>query len=305
MAYGGPASLDELPGYLADIRSGRVTTPAVLEEMLDHYRKIGGRSPLLEITRRQVDAIASYLDPHMFRCYLGMRHWSPWIDDVVAAMAKDGITRAVSLVMAPHYSSMSIERYRARIRDGLAAHHVEIEFAHIDEYHDADGLIKALARRVALGLAAWPERERDEVHVVFSAHSLPARILKEGDTYDAQLRATATLVAAAAQLRDEQWSWSYQSAGKSPEPWLGPQLEAHVSDLIARGKKKIVSIPVGFLADHVELLYDIDIEAREVAERSGARLVRPPAINDDPEVMAELARLVRGAAARWTGEAVR
>jgi protoporphyrin/coproporphyrin ferrochelatase len=302
MAYGGPGSLDDLPGYLSDIRSGRVTTPAVLEEITDHYRRIGGRSPLLEITRRQADVIAERLDPERFRCYVGMRHWAPWIDEVVGRMAEEGIRRAVSLVMAPHFSSMSIARYRAKIEEGLRLYHAAIEFKHIDEYHDAPGLIEALARRVLMGIEGWPEGERSDVHVIFSAHSLPVRILRDGDPYDAQLRRTASLVAARAGLSDERWSWSFQSAGKSPEPWLGPQLEEHIPELAKRGIRKAVSIPVGFVADHVEILYDIDIEAMSVAEKCGMKLVRPPALNDDPLFMETLADLVRKQAAPWLEE---
>lgn len=302
MAYGGPGSLEDLPGYLSDIRSGRVTTPAVLEEITDHYRRIGGSSPLLEITRRQADAIAERLDPKRFRCYVGMRHWAPWIDEVVGRMAEEGITQAVSLVMAPHFSSMSIARYRAKIEEGLRLYHADIELAHIDEYHDAPGLIEALARRVRTGIESWPEAERGDVHVIFSAHSLPVRILRDGDPYDAQLRRTASLVAERSGLSGEQWSWSFQSAGKSPEPWLGPQLEEHIPELAARGIRKAVSIPVGFVADHVEILYDIDIEAMSVAEECGMKLVRPPALNDDPLFMDALAELVTRRAAPWIEE---
>ncbi|MEM7803126.1 MAG: ferrochelatase, partial [Chloroflexota bacterium] len=163
------------------------------------------------------------------------------------------------------------------------------------------GLIDPLADRVADGLGRWPEAERDDVHVVFSAHSLPVRIIKEGDPYDTQLRETASLVAAKAGLRDDQWSWSYQSAGRSPEPWLGPQLEDYVPELAEKGIKNIVSIPVGFVSDHVEILFDIDIEAQAAAEENGVRLERPPALNTEPVFMEQLANLIKDkvAAAGW------
>ena len=166
----------------------------------------------------------------------------------------------------------------------------------IDSYHDAPGLISALARRVHMGLERWPEDERDGVHVVFSAHSLPVRILKMGDPYDSQLRETARLVAAAAGLDDAQWSWSYQSAGRSPEPWLGPQLEEYLPELAERGIRDVVSIPVGFVCDHVEILFDIDIEAQAVAQEHGIRLERPPALNTDPAFIDQLARLIEARA---------
>ena len=292
MAYGGPNSLDEIPGYLADIRSGRPTTPAVLKEITHNYERIGGKSPLLVLTQAQMSAIAKHLDPTQFKCYLGMRHWSPWIEETVRDMINDGITHAVSLVMAPHFSQLSIAKYQQKIADALEMYRGHIEFAAIESYHDAPGLITALVERVTTGLGEWPETERNTVHVVFSAHSLPARILKAGDPYDAQLRETASLVATKAGLADEQWSWSYQSAGKSPEPWLGPQLEDHLPELAKQGFRNVVSIPVGFVCDHVEILYDIDIEAQAVAQSCGMRLVRPPALNTEPVFMEQLASLI-------------
>ncbi len=299
MAYGGPNSLEELPGYLADIRAGRPTTPEVLEEITHNYRAIGGRSPLLAISQQQAAAVAAQLDPTFFRVYLGMRHWAPWIEDVVGQMVEDGITHAISIVLAPHYSKLSVAKYHGKIHDGLEMFHGDIRFEHIDSYHDAPLLIEALANRVAEGLAAWPAAEREDVHVVFSAHSLPARIVKMGDPYDSQLRETARLVAAKAGLDDARWSWSYQSAGRSPEPWLGPQLQEHLISLAEQGIRKVVSVPVGFVSDHVEILFDIDIQAQEVAAAHGIRLVRPPALNTDPLYIRTLVNLIQAQAAQW------
>jgi ferrochelatase len=292
MAYGGPNSLDEIPGYLADIRSGRVTTPAVLEEITNNYRQIGGKSPLLEYTTAQAEAIGNYLNPDRFKIYLGMRHWSPWIEETIRDMLAGGITHAVSLVMAPHYSQLSIAKYQAKIQAGLEMYRGRIEFAHIDSYHNVPGLIQPLAERVQEGLSRWPQSEQDTVHVIFSAHSLPVRIIKMGDPYDSQLRETAQLVAEKAGLRPHQWSWSYQSAGRSPEPWLGPQLEEYIPELAQKGVKNVVSIPVGFVSDHVEILFDIDIEAQAAARASGIRLERPPALNTDPIFIQQLADLI-------------
>jgi protoporphyrin/coproporphyrin ferrochelatase len=299
MAYGGPSSLDEIPGYLADIRAGRPTSREVLEEITGNYEAIGGCSPLPEISRRQVEAVQARLDPSRFRCYLGMRHWAPWIEEVVGEMVEDGITHAVSLVLAPHYSALSIAKYGDRIAAGLDMYRGDIAFAHVESYHDRPGLIEALAARVQDGVSRWPSAEQERVHVIFSAHSLPERIVAMGDPYERQLRETAGLVAERARLGRERWSWSFQSAGRTPEPWLGPQIEDHVADLAAAGVTDIVSVPVGFVSDHVEILFDIDVKARAVAERHGVRLERPPALNDDPLFMAALAEVIEEHAAPW------
>jgi ferrochelatase len=293
MAYGGPNSLEEIPGYLADIRSGRTTPKRVLEEIRNNYQQIGGKSPLLEITRRQVAAVQSLFEPSKFKFYTGMRHWSPWIEDTIRVMLKDGITRAISLVLAPHYSKMSIARYQAKIAAGLEMHRGRIELTHIESYHDAAGLIQAFANRVEEGLGRWPAEMRPEVHVVFSAHSLPVRITKMDDPYVDQLHETARLVAGKARLREGQWSWSYQSAGRSLEPWLGPQIPEQLRDLAKKGVRNIISVPVGFVSDHVEILYDIDIQAQQVARELGIRLERPPALNDDPVFISTVAEIIK------------
>lgn len=299
MAYGGPASLEEIPGYLADIRHGRPTPRAVVDEITENYRAIGGSSPLLAVSRRQVEALAAELGDG-FRCYLGMRHWSPWIEDVVGEMVEDGVTDAVSVVLAPHFSALSVARYQQKVADGLELARGRIHFEQVASYHDAPGLVAAFAARVQEGLARWPEEEHDRVHVVFSAHSLPERVLAGGDPYDAQCRETARLVGERAGLPPERWSWSYQSAGRTPEPWAGPDLGEHLEELAERGVRDVVSVPVGFVSDHVELLFDVDVRAQGVAKRIGVRLERPPALNDDPRFIATLAEIVRDRAAAWT-----
>jgi ferrochelatase len=299
MAYGGPASLEEIPGYLADIRAGRPTPREVLDEITENYRAIGGRSPLLEATQRQVDALASRLGDG-YRCYLGMRHWAPWIEEVVGEMVADGVTRAVALVLAPHFSALSVARYQQKVADGLDLYRGRIDVAHVGSYHDHPGLVEAFAARVEEGLSRWPEDARGRVHVVFSAHSLPLRVITSGDPYDEQCRETASLVAERAGLPPDRWSWSYQSAGRTPEPWAGPDLGDHLEELAARGVRDVVSVPVGFVSDHVELLFDVDVRAQGIAKRLGMRLERPPALNDDARFVDALAGIVRDRAARWT-----
>lgn len=305
MAYGGPESVADIPGYLADIRDGRPTTPAVLAEITRNYEMIGGRSPIAGLTQLQAKGIERNLNPAdrpaRFRIYVGMRHWSPWIEETIGRMSADGIVRAVSMVLAPHYSGMSIARYQAKIASGLAMYRTEIDFAHVDSYHTAPGLIEALSERVRAGIERWPAEERDTVHVIFSAHSLPERIMRAGDPYDAQVHETAQLIAQSAGLSPERWSWSYQSAGRSPEPWLGPTYPEHLAELAARGVRNVVSVPVGFVSDHVEILYDIDIDARRIAGSLGMRLERPPSLNDDPRFLNQLASIIqdRAAQAGW------
>jgi len=312
MAYGGPASLAEIPGYLSDIRHGRPTTEAVLDEITNNYRQIGGASPILELTQAQIDGAMDHLNPEgrpeRFRAYLGMRHWAPWIEESVGQMLDDGIERAVAIVLAPHFSSLSIAKYQAKVRDGLDLYRGEMEVAYVDAYPDAELLVDAFANRVRQGIETFPEAERDDVHVVLSAHSLPVRILREGDPYQDQLWTTARLIAERAGLRPDQWSWSYQSEGRSPEPWLGPQLEDHLPALKAeRGIDKVVSLAIGFVSDHVEILYDIDIEAQAAAREHGITLVRPPSLNDDARFTRLLAELVEGRAAEagWIASDVR
>lgn len=296
MAYGGPNSLDDIPAYLQDVRGGRPTSDELLAEITENYRRIGGKSPLLERTQRQAALVEARLNigatpGRRYKTYIGMRHWTPWIEDAVDQMMADDIRRAVALVLAPHYSRLSIARYFAKLDAALARHPDAFSVTPITSYHDHPLYIEALARRVRDGLAAMPA----DTLVIFSAHSLPQRILDEGDPYDAQLRETARLVAEQAGLPADQWTFSYQSAGRTPEPWLGPQLEHYVVELAQQGYRNLLSVPVGFVADHVEVLFDIDIKAREAAKAAGARLERVPSLNDDPLFIAALADLVRAA----------
>jgi ferrochelatase len=307
LAYGGPNSLDELPGYLADIRSGRPTTAAVLKEMTHNYTLIGGKSPLLEICRQQGDALQKMLDaghPGAFKVYLGMRHWSPWTEEVVRDMIAGGIQKAVAIVLAPQYSPFTTDKYFQKVKAGLEMFGGDIDFEYVKSYNTAPKYIQALVNRVREGIERWPEAERDSVHVILSAHSLPVRIIKMGDPYQDELFESARLIVAGAGLRDGQWSWAYQSAGRSPEPWLGPQIEAYIPELAAKGVRNIVSVPIGFVSDHVEMLFDIDIKAQAVAREHGIRLERPPALNTDPLYIETLADLVMARSARWLPQAV-
>ncbi|GEM49581.1 ferrochelatase [Deinococcus cellulosilyticus] len=292
MAYGGPESLEDLPGYLSDIRHGRTTNSEVLEEITHNYASIGGKSPLLGITKEQAAKATELLNKNgvKYKAYLGMRHWAPWIEETVRDMLDEGIKKAVAIVLAPHYSSLSVAKYHQKVKAGLDMFHGHIDFEFIDSYHNHPKYIQAMVNRVKQGIAQFPEGE--DVHVVLSAHSLPERIIKMGDPYQDQLFESARLIAEGAGLKEDQWSWSYQSAGRSPEPWLGPQLEDHVVALHEKGVKNVVSVVIGFVSDHVEILYDIDIKAQAAAKEMGMTLVRPPSLNTDPLYMETLAELI-------------
>jgi ferrochelatase len=211
-------------------------------------------------------------------------------------MVEDGVTHAVGLVLAPQFSALSVAKYQQKVADGLELARGRIEIQHVPSYHDAPGLVDAFAARVRDGLSRWEAGERERVHVVFSAHSLPERVLAGGDPYGAQCRETARLVAERAGLADDRWSWSYQSAGRTPEAWAGPDLGDHLRELGARGVRDVVTVPVGFVSDHVEILFDIDVRARAIADEEGIRLERPPSLNDDPVFIEALAELVRARA---------
>lgn len=292
MAYGGPDKLEDIPAYLLDVRGGRPTSHELIEEITENYRKIGGKSPILELTRQQAAAVEQKLNEAgdgRYKVYFGMRHWTPWIKDTVDQMIQDGIEQAIAMVLAPHYSSMSIAKYFQKLDEALANHPNPFTYTRIESYHDHPLLIEALAKRVIDGLAKMPA----ETHVIFSAHSLPVRIIKEGDPYDSQLRETAGLVAAKAGLSEDQWSFCYQSAGRSPEPWLGPQIQEHMLELVDQGHQNLFSCVIGFVCDHVEVLYDIDIAAQKIAREKGVRLERAPSLNDDPMFIAALVDLIR------------
>jgi ferrochelatase len=297
MAYGGPDSLDDVEPYLLDIRGGRPTPPELVEEIKERYALIGGRSPLLEITRRQAEALEAYLnrtgEAH-FRAYVGMRHWRPRIKEALAHMAEDGVEQAIALVMAPHYSRMSTGAYFERLDEAIQDLGVDIAFTRIESWHSHPGLITALAKKAEAALEHFTGDGADAMpKVIFTAHSLPARILDWGDPYDAQLRETATLLAERLELPEDRWLFCYQSAGRSSEPWLGPKIENVVVELAQAGEKHLLVVPIGFVCDHVEILYDIDIESCQLAEAHGARLERSESLNVSPAFIAVLADLVK------------
>jgi ferrochelatase len=295
MAYGSPDNVDDLETYLLDIRGGRPTSPELVNEIRERYIEIGGRSPLLDLTKEQACALQRRLNAHpsgrdaTFTTYVGMRHWQPRIRDAVAAMAEDGIRQAVALVMAPHSSRLSTGAYFARLDEALAELNAPVEFQRVEDWHDHPLFIEALAANVALGQALFPD---GSPYIVFSAHSLPERILALGDPYDRQLKHTAALVAQASGLPEGRWQFCFQSAGQSAEVWLGPPIEQVIVELAQAGETQVLVAPVGFVCDHVEILYDLDIAARRLAAQHGIRLERIPSLNAGSKFIQALADLV-------------
>jgi ferrochelatase len=297
MAYGGPNTVEEVEPYLLDVRGYRPTAPEIVHEVRERYREIGGRSPILEQTHEQAAALEAALnsDGQTFKTFVGMRHWHPYIQDTLAEMQAQGFGRAVGLVMAPHYSRMSIEAYYKKIAEAGSS----IEIAPIKEWHLLPGYLDALASRVRAALERFPAEVRSQVPVIFSAHSLPERILEWNDPYPVQLRETVDAVMQ--RLGDQPHDFAYQSAAISNEPWLGPDVSVLIERYAAQGQKNIISCPVGFVCEHVEVLYDIDIVYQKLAKSLGVRLERIEMVHTAPQMIAGLADLIRTTAkeANW------
>jgi protoporphyrin/coproporphyrin ferrochelatase len=277
MAYGSPDRIEDVPAYYADIRGGRPVSPERLADLTERYRELGieASNPLNEITERTRAALEAALGLPVFT---GMKHWRPRIADAAESALAIGARTVAGLVLAPHYSRLSIAGYRQQLEDALAGR-AELEF--VDSWHLESGFVELLADRVR-GTTA---------HVVFTAHSLPTRILDEGDPYQEQLLETSEAVAASAGVRD--WSFSYQSASPTGEPWLGPDILDELEALHGRGVDDVLLCPVGFVADHLEIRWDLDTQAQQQAAALGMRLGRIEMPNDDPAFVDTLATIVR------------
>ena len=289
MALGGPDSLENVEPYLLDLRGGRPTPPELVEEIRERYRATGGKSPVLEITR----ALAAKIEARRpVRVFVGLRHWHPFIAEAWGEVIEYGPDRVIGVCMAPQYSSMTVGKYLERLAD--ARNDVgggEIPLSAVKSWADHPGLVAALAERVGEALARFSEEERANVPVLFTAHSLPERIVREGDPYPDEVRATMEAVVALLPA-GQPTAFAYQSQGRSPEPWLGPDVEPTLDALVGDGVPGVVIAPIGFLSDHVETLYDIDIEFRARAEKLGLRLERMAMLNDSDALADTLVALV-------------
>jgi ferrochelatase len=285
VAYGAPLSLDEVEPYLLDVRGGRATSPQLVEEMRARYAAIGGRSPLLDRTREQADALRRRLSDGT-PVFVGMRHWRPFIKDVLADAAKQGVRHVVALAMAPHFSRMSIGAYQRKIDEARGP----VEVALVPQWFDHPQFLDAVAARVRQALQRFPPERRDRVTILFTAHSLPQRIVADGDPYPAQL--AASVAGVMARLPPQPHEFAFQSAGQSPEPWLGPDAGQALERLATEHRPDVVICPIGFVADHLEVVYDVDVEFRRRAGELGMKLERTASLNADPTLIEALADLV-------------
>jgi ferrochelatase len=301
MAYGGPERLEEVEPYLRDVRGGRATAPEILAKVRERYRLIGGRSPILANTRAQAAALEAALNRDSpggqpagprFQTFVGMRHWHPYIAEALAAMATAGIARAVGLVMAPHYSRLSVGAYFERV----AAAGAPVAVAPVERWGQLPGYLAAVVANVKAALARFPESVRASVPIVFTAHSLPERILSWGDPYCDELLATVAVLAE--RLGRHPHSFAFQSAALTPEPWLGPDAGELIARLAADGQRHVLIAPIGFVSEHVEILYDVDIALRQQAAALGMQLERIAMPATAPELIAGLAGCVRERAAQ-------
>ena len=295
MAYGTPRSREEILPYYTDIRRGRVPTDEQLSDLTARYEAIGGLSPLAALTESQRDALQTALNniaPDTYHVALGLKHAAPMIEDAVQQLATEGFTKIIALVLAPHYSSFSIGQYIGRATEAATPHGISV--TGITSWATEEAFIAFLAADMSAKLASMPAN----THVLFTAHSLPQRIIDAGDPYPAELRSTAVAVAAKLGLEENtQWSIAWQSAGRTPEPWIGPDILDVIDSLAAQTTPAagVLVSACGFVADHLEVLFDLDIEALHRAQQHGLAFARTECVNDNGAIMNALAHRVHAA----------
>ncbi|MGJ7919437.1 ferrochelatase [Neobacillus sp. LXY-4] len=294
MAYGTPNKEEDLEKYYTHIRHGRKPSPELLEDLRERYEAIGGISPLGKITLEQAQTLEEHLNKIQneieFKMYLGLKHVEPFIEDAVKQMHEDGIREAVSIVLAPHFSTFSVKSYNGRAQEE-AEKLGGLSILSVESWYKEPKFINYWADKVRNTFEQMPEIERQHAMLIVSAHSLPEKIVQMGDPYPQQIQETADLIAEAANIKNYSVGW--QSAGKTPEPWLGPDVQDLTAELFETASyKAFVYIPVGFVADHLEVLYDNDIECKAVTDKVGASYYRPEMPNSQPEFIDALASVV-------------
>jgi len=285
MAHGTPASLDEMPEYLRLVRGGRPASPELVAEMQHHYEAIGGRSPLTDLTRAQASALGARLGGDV-PVSVGMRNWRPFIKDALGELAASGVGRVIGIPMAPQFSTLSVQKYIDAAEASMHGLPTDLLFEPVRSFHTHPLLIDAFAERLR---AAAPT---DGELVVFTAHSLPARVIEAGDSYADEVAATARAVATETGIG--RYEVAYQSAGRTPGPWMGPELDALIRARAAAGGRRFLIAPIGFVCDHTEILFDIDLQAAAAAREEGAALRRTESLNTSPTFIGALEDIVRG-----------
>ncbi len=294
MAMGGPDTLENVEPYLKEVRGGRPTSPELVHEIRERYRLTGGKSPVLEITRevaRKLEQLLNGPGGERYRVFVGLRHWHPFIRETFAELMDDLPEQVIGICMAPQYSSMSIGAYIQKVEEAKASVPDSAPVSYVKSWHRHPKLIAAIAENVQRGLDRFPADRRAAVPVVFTAHSLPERILEMKDPYPDEVRGTMEAVCAI--VRPAVTRLAFQSQGRTNEKWLGPSIESVLDELAAAGHRDVLVAPVGFLCDHVEVSYDIDIELKDRAKAAGVHLERIPMLNASPALVETLADVVR------------
>jgi ferrochelatase len=293
MAMGGPDCLENVEPFLLDVRGGRPTSPELVAEIRERYRATGGKSPAVGITMNVATKLERRLNEAgraQYRVYVGLRHWHPFIKETYARLMKDEPDHIIGLCMAPQQSSLSTGAYRRKLEEAQADLSDHRSVSYVGSWNRHPRLIAAIAANVQEGLRKFSSTARADVTVLFTAHSLPERIVTMNDPYPDEVKGTVAAVTAL--LAKQTTAFAYQSQGRSGEPWLGPTVEATVEELARAGRRHVLVAPIGFLCDHVETLYDIDIELKQSAARSGVQLERIAMLNDSPALIETLAEVV-------------
>jgi ferrochelatase len=295
LAHGAPDRLEDIPDFLLHVREGRKLPDVAVNEIIRRYSLIGG-SPLLRLTTLQAQGLATLLGRPV---YVGMRNWKPFISEAIRQIKAEGLERVVALCLAPQNSRTSIGLYKKHLFENVErlAPSVLVDF--IENWHDHPGLVEAFRDRVAAAMTHVRSEARGPVPVIFTAHSVPEKTIQEGDPYEQQARETAALVAKALGL--EQYEVAFQSQGMTHEPWIGPTVESLIDHSAAQGRRHVLLAPVGFVSDHVEILYDIDVMFREYGRARGVTVHRTEALNDSPLFIQALAAIVEERAGRQMG----
>ena len=293
MAHGAPTCVDDIPLYLKNIRSGTESSPEVIQIIRDRYEAIGGSSPLLEITTIQAAELEKFLnqDGGNFKVYIGMRNWSPYIRDAVKQMVADGVKRVLAMCLAPQYSTWSTKLYFNALNNALdeqSAGSLPVQF--IGTWANQPSLIDAFVDRYDSAMEKMRAQGHDKVHTIFTVHSIPAESLEYGDFYDEEY--DSTVKAIVERVKPFRWYQAYQSQGMIPVPWLGPTVEDTLDRIARFGSKPVLIVPVGFVCDHIEILYDIDIEFTKHAESKKIKLFRTESLNHSPLFIEALASVV-------------